>query len=507
MLSNRFFRWAVFSLAVLLLSLDSSLLLRAEASTCMGVQILTQEEMALYTQYRKSDYSDLLEYNGAPAAVDTRTSTLYLSQKIRSDSEPKDLPGELKIRSEGCTLYFAPDNNFSSLSAATQNGYPFTLLVVSDDNTYMKYKVIFTTLPVLRLDGVVIGQDEEQQDLLEGDLCLWTPEDPETERYSAKSSSVQWHLRGYSSLLRKKKSWKLSLKDEAGLNNDLNFLGLGKDDDWILNAMASDDTNLKEKLFMDLWNDWTVQNPWNYKMSGGEYVEVVSNGTYSGVYLLQRRIDRKYYRLMEDDILLKGRNTELPQTLQDSYEVIYSPLGEPETLALMEGILSGTDSSMIHLDNFLDVNLFLQYSVAIDNAGIKNMFYLLKWRGDSYQLYMIPWDTDMCWGVTYITDFAYDYQRSMNELVFRREYSAMLQKIPDLKMIMSLRWAELRQSVFSEEHVLKLLEENQAALSQSGAFIRDRACWGQFFKGKDTAENLSRFLQERLYRLDEYYSQ
>jgi hypothetical protein len=369
----------------------------------------------------------------------------------------------------------------------------------------MKYNVIFTTLPVLRLDGVVIGQDEEQQDLLEGNLCLWTPEDPETERYSAKSSTVQWNLRGYSSLLRKKKSWKLSLKDEAGLNNDLNFLGLGKDDDWILNAMATDDTNLKEKLFMDLWNDWTVQNPWNYKMSDGEYVEVVRNGTYSGVYLLQRRIDRKYYRLMEDDILLKGRNTELPQTLQDSYEVIYSPLEEAETLALMEGILSGTDSSMIHLDNFLDVNLFLQYSSAIDNAGIKNTFYLLKWRGDSYQLYMIPWDTDMSWGVTYITDFAYNYQRSMNELVFRREYSAMLQKIPDLKMMMSLRWAELRQAVFSEEHVLKLLEENQAALSQSGAFTRDRACWGQFFKGKDTAENLSRFLQERLVRLDQYY--
>lgn len=505
MLSNRFFRWAVFSLAVLLLSLDSSLLLRAEASTCMGVQILTQEEMALYTQYRKSDYSDFLEYNGAPVAVDTRTATLYISQKIQSDSEPKDLPGELKIRDEGCTLYFAPDNNFSSLSAATQNGYPFTLLVVSDDNTYMKYNVIFTTLPVLRLDGVVIGQDEEQQDLLEGDLCLWTPEDPETKRYSAKSSSVQWHLRGYSSLFRKKKSWKLSLKDEAGLNNDLNFLGLGKDDDWILNAMASDDTNLKEKIFMDLWNDWAVQNPWNYKMSDGEYVEVVRNGTYSGIYLLQRRIDRKYYRLMEDDILLKGRNTELPQTLQDSYEVIYSPLGETETLALMDGILSGTDSSMIHLDNFLDANLFLQYGSAIDNTGIKNTFYLLKWRGDSYQLYLIPWDTDMSWGVTYITDFAYDYQRSMNELVFRREYSAMLQKIPDLKMMMSLRWAELRQSVFSEEHVLKLLEENQAVLKQSGAFTRDQACWGQFFNGKDTAENLSRFLQERLVRLDEFY--
>ena len=507
MFTKRLFRWAVFSLTVLLLSLDANLLLQAEAASCLGVQILTQEEMGQYTQYSKSDYSSLLEYNGAPAPVDVQTSTLYLSQDIRSECLPKDLPGQLKIRSEKHLLYFAPDSNFSDLSAAAQQGYPFTLLVVADDNTYMKYQVVFTSLPVLRLDGTVTGKDDEDRDLLEGNLCLWTPTDPETGHYSAKSSAVQWHLRGYASVDRKKKSWKLSLKDEEGLNNDLNFLGLGKDDDWILNAMSSDDTNLKEKMFMDLWNDWAEQNPWNYKMSDGEYVEVVRNGSYSGVYLLQRRIDRKYYRLMEHDILLKGKNTELPLTLQDCYEVIYSPLGEEETLNLMDGIVTGTDTSAIQLDNFLDINLFLQYSSAIDNASIKNTFYLLKWQEDGYQLFMIPWDTDLSWGITYTTDFTYDYQRSMNAQVLRREYAGMLQKHPDLKMMMSLRWSELRQSVFSEEHILTLLEENQTTLTRSGAMNRDRTCWGQFFKGKDTTEKLSRFLQERLLRLDEYYAQ
>lgn len=505
MIHSRTCRIALFLALLLVFAAALGLCLYEDTQVCMGVKILTEKNQSKIQEYVDLDLSWALMYNDQPAAVDVDTATIYIPQNIQSGTRAKDLSGKLAVTGSGYYLSFVPDEAFSDLASAVREGHTFKLNVV--DNVYrcMQYHVVFTTLPVLRLDGVVTGQDEEQQDLLEGDLCLWTPEDPETERYSAKSSSVQWHLRGYSSLFRNKKSWKLSLKDEAGLNKDLNFLGLGKDDDWILNAMASDDTNLKEKIFIDLWNDWAVQNPWNYKMSDGEYVEVVRNGTYSGVYLLQRRIDRKYYRLMEDDILLKGRNTELPQTLHDSYEVIYSPLGETETLALMDGILSGTDSSMIHLDNFLDVNLFLQYGSAIDNAGIKNTFYLLKWRGDSYQLYMIPWDTDMSWGVTYITDFAYDYQRSMNELVFRREYSAMLQKIPDLKMMMSLRWAELRQSVFSEEHVLKLLEENQAVLKQSGAFTRDQACWGQFFNGKDTAENLSRFLQERLVRLDEFY--
>lgn len=507
MFTNRFLRWAAFSLVALLLSLDSSLLLQAEAASCMGVQILTEEEMGYYTQYRKTDYSGLLEYNGTPAAVDTKTATLYLAQTITQASQPKDLPGKLTVRSDEHLLYFAPDDHFSNLAAATQGGHPFTLLVVSGDSTYMKYNVVFTTLPVLRLDGTVTGQNAEQEELLEGNLCLWTPSDPETGRYSVQSSALQWHLRGYSSANRAKKAWKLSLRDENGLNNDLNFLGMGKDDDWILNALATDDTNLKEKMFMDLWNDWVDRNPWNYKMSTGEYVEVVRNGSYSGVYLLQRRIDRKYYRLTEHDILLKGQNTEVPTTLQNSYQIIYSPMEEEETLQLMEGIRTGSDVSMIQLDNFLDINLFLQYSAAIDNTGYKNTYYLLKWQEDSYKLYMIPWDTDMSWGVTYITDYAYNYQRSMNAQVLRREYPSMQRNFPDLKMMMSLRWEELRNSTLSEDHVLKLLEEHQTLLQESGAMNRDLACWGWFYKGKDTAENLCQFLQERLLRLDEYYTQ
>ena len=506
MFRNRFFRWAAFSLMLLLFHLDSSLLLRAEAASCMGIQILTEEELGVYTTYRQTDYSGLLEYNGAPAAVDTKTATLYLSQNIRTDSQPKDLPGRLKISSQELSLYFAPDTHFSDLAAAVQTSHPFTLLVVSGDSTYMKYNVIFTTLPVLRLEGATMHRNEEGEEVQGGSLCLWTPNDPETERYSTKTSAVQWHVRGYTSRLLGKQSLKLSLKDDSGLNNDLNFLGLGEDDDWILNAMAMDDTKLKEKMFMDLWNGWADLNPWNYKMSAGGYVEVIQNGSYSGVYLLQRRIDRKYYHLMEDDILLKGQNTEAPTGPQDSYEIIYSSLEDSETLRLMEGIHTGADTSMIQLDNFLDVNLFLQYASAIDNAGYKNMYYLLKWQEDFYQLYMIPWDTDMSWGVTYITSFAYDYQRSMNAQALRREYSSMLRKFPDLKMMMSLRWTELRQSVFSEDYVLNLLEENHRMLSQSGALDRDRSCWKQYYNGNDTTENLFRFLQERLLRLDEYYS-
>lgn len=507
MFSNRFFRWAAFGLIVLLFTLDSSLLLQAEASSCLGIRILSDEEMGTYVQHRKEDFSDLLEYNGTPAAVDTQTSTIYLSQSAGRLSSAKDLPGELKINSKEHRLFFAPDSNFSDLSNAVRSGHPFTLLVVSGDNIYMKYRVIFTTLPVLRLDGTVTHQNADSENVFEGALCLWTPDDPEIRRDSAKSSTAQWHIRGNTTAILGKKSWKISLKDAQGLNNDLDFLGLGADDDWILNAMSLDDTKLKEKLFQDLWNDWADLNPWNYKMSASGYVEVICNDRYSGIYLLQRRIDRKYYRLTENDILLKGRNTWTPANLQEAYEIIHSPLSEAETLRLMEGIYTGEDPSIIHLDSFLDVNLFLQYGSACDNVGFKNTFYLLKWQEDSYDLYMIPWDTDMTWGVTYTTGLTYNYQRSMNSQTLRREYSAMMHQIPELKALMSFRWAELRKSTLSEDAIKNRLEENLTMLHQSGVLQRDYVCWGRFYQGKDTTENLSHYLLERLYHLDGYYSE
>lgn len=506
MFDSRRRRLMIFLASLLIFGAAFGLLRQEEARVCMGVKILTEKDQAEIREYIYLDLSRELTHNDQPAAVDVENSTIYISQKIQQGTEPKDLMGKLKITSSSHQLSFAPDEAFTNLAEAVAQGHAFKLNVIDNVGRCMQYRVVFTTLPVLRLDSVQAHQDESGTDVLEGNLCLWAPEDPDTGRYSVKSSGVQWHVRGYTTAMLDKKSWKLSLKKKNGSNENLSFLGLGADDDWILNAMRLDDTKLKEKLFIDLWNSWAEKHTYNYKMSAGEYVEVICDQTYAGVYLLQRRIDQKYYGLAQEDILLKGKNTEIPLNLQDFYEVIYSPLDETETLALMDEILTGTGVSMVQPDNFLDVTLFLQYGSAIDNAGFKNMFYLLKKQGDSYQLSMIPWDTDMSWGVTFVNGFVYDYHKSMNHMPQRREYSAMLQEYPELESLLASRWNELRQTVFAEENILKELKANQATLEQSGALHREIDWWGLMFEG-DTKENLSLFLQERLLRLDEYYSQ
>ena len=194
----------------------------------------------------------------------------------------------------------------------------------------------------------------------------------------------------------------------------------------------------------------------------------------------------------------------IPNNPQEAYRVVYSPYEEQDTLCLMEGIRTGSNVSMIDPDNFLDINLFLQYASAIDNTGFKNIFYLLKNQENSYRLYLIPWDTDMSWGVVFDSGFVFDYQMSMGIMISRQEYPFMLQKYPDLDALMSLRWKELRKSVLSEDNVQKLLDETQTTLRRSGALTREINHWGPVYEN-DTAENLYKFLMERLRMLDDYY--
>ena len=114
----------------------------------------------------------------------------------------------------------------------------------------------------------------------------------------------------------------------------MSLVGLGADDDWILNPMNLDDTKLKETLFMDLWNQRAEQVNWNENMSAGEYVEVVINQEYWGLFQLQRRIDGKFLSLGSQDILLKSGVKLNTDTVELAYEIVHTGLTDTETFTL-----------------------------------------------------------------------------------------------------------------------------------------------------------------------------
>jgi len=509
MIDTRKRRAAVF--LFFLLALGAFLLFsrQTEEITCMGVKILTQEEQAALGEYAYRDSSWELQYNGQRAAVDLGTSTVYIAQDIREDTKAEDLQGRLGTTSPFLQLSLAPDTAFEDLAAAVASGHVFKLNVSYGTNKYMQYDLVFTTLPVFRLDGEVIGETEKGRDIVQGDMCLWTPKDPEINSYSVKTSNALWHIRGGFSALLEKKPFKLELKKKTGTGKNLALAGLGADDDWILNPMNLDDTKLKERLFMGLWNRRAEQVSWNEKMSRGEYVEVVINQEYWGLCLLQRRVDRKFLNLRSEDILMKSFSNLSAPTVQTAYEIIHSGLTEEETYELLQDFYYGRSGDILNMDNFLDVNLVLQWSSAMDNIQ-KNMFFHLKKGEDGYQMHLLPWDTDMSWGVVWdedVGDFDYDFEASRQNTVLRKEYAWMKQYHPDLDQQMAKRWFELREDLLTMENMTAILEQEQAILDTSGAQRRDQDRWGLYYQGEDSLENLYRSIEARLAWVDEYYSQ
>ena len=501
-------RTAFFLFFLLALAAAVLLCIRAEETSCMDVPILSERQQEELGRYVKRDFSWDLQVNGQQAAVDVPSSTIYIAQNIQPGTKPEDLLGTLRINSASVQLSFAPDEAFADLAAAVEKGHAFKLNARYGSDKYMQYNLVFTTLPVLRIDGEAIGKNEKGKDICQGSMCLWTPLDPETGRYSVKESHALWNVRGGWSATLDKTPFKLSLKNQSGANKDLSLLGLGADDDWILNPMNLDDTKLKEKLFSGLWNQRAEQVDWNEKMSRGEYVEVVINQQYWGLFQLQRRVDDKFLELDADAVLLKGYGLRGVLTAEEAYEIVHSNLTEADTYSLVQAFFAGTDRDILDMENFLDANLFIQWGSASDNLLYRNMYYLLKQTEKGYQMHLLPWDTDMSWGTVWDNEnggFVYDFETSSQQITLRQEYAWMQQYHPELDRKMAERWFELRETLLTMENITEILEQEQQVLEVSGARQRDTARWGLYYEGADSPENLYRSIEARLAWAEDYY--
>lgn len=464
-------------------------------NTCMGVELISAEEAAQYGRSWR-DVSHKLVYNGVRAPVDRESGTLYLSLRLAEDASASGLSGELYLDSWRGKLYFLREEAFEDLPGAIARGHIFTLLVTDGARRCTRYNVVFTTLPVLTMesDGEV-GEDTR------GSFCLWNPED----EHGTISERVQWHVRGWTGQTVEKKPWKLSLKTYSGGNKNVNLLGLGSDDDWILNAMGMDDTKVREYLTMAVWNEMASEYVWDRQMSTGEYVEVLVDGDYRGLYLLQRRVDGKYLDL-DNELLFKGQSTAVTDTPMDVYTVVYSPLNMASSYEAMNSVWR--ECSNLDLDNYTDLSVYLQFGCLADNTWYKNMFYLLLPSEQGYSRFLIPWDTDMGFGTSWRDGegFVYTPDEMLTRNVVRMEYDDMLALYPSLDERMAERWFELRENVLSWENIRALLNEAQSKLCNSGAYDRDAAVWGVRYGGQDTHEALEQWIQERLQWCDEYYS-
>lgn len=472
---------------------------RPSTSVCMGVKLASASTLDRITASRQQ--SEALNVpillDQTTVATDHESRTVYIPQPIHEDTTRADLIGTISVESP-YALCWMKEDAFADLSGAVSNNHAFTLLVY-DDTAYTRYRVIFTPLPVLRVEASDTYIDDEKTEVFTGSFTAFSASAP-----TVQSACGEWHIRGNSAVLQSKKSWRLSLKDGTGNQKNLSLAGLGSDDDWILNPMSRDDLKFREHFIGNLWNE--INHDPHLSMSAGEYVELVMDGEYMGLYLLQRRVDRKYLSLNEKDILMKGTNYNDQISVEYAFEEVHSPAGQRDAYAIAGTYYANFSPAFIDLANYIDYELLINLCYLPDNIKWKNTFYLWRQSGSNFTLSFILWDTDMSLGFDYKEGIIFNiHLLSEAKILHRQEYDALSALYPDLDRQIALRWQELRKSLISYEGLAKEITSLRADLQQSGALFRDYDRWEYYALGADTEELLFEFLKGRIEQLDAYY--
>ena len=196
------------------------------------------------------------------------------------------------------------------------------------------------------------------------------------------------------------------------LDADESLLDMNAAANWILLASASDETNLRNKLMLNLAS--RVDFPWT---PDSQWIDLYLNGEYHGLYLLTEKIEVSENRLNIDtgsgDFLCKIDLFERLSTLRNPFftesertvEICYPEIltnAEAERIEsfvnrMEQTLLSEDDlrtSSLIDLDSWIRRYLIDEISANIDSDSASSYFYF----SDGVFFAGPLWDYDMTLG-------------------------------------------------------------------------------------------------------------
>lgn len=470
-----------------------------------------------------------IQFEGLDVPYDAEQNTVYISQNC----DTSRWEGTLTARDKNARIYILEDSD-GNKQQSIKEGRVFKAAVVWD-GTYMECSFVFSGLPVISL----ADRDEEKADKSErrGRILVFDPYIDVCSEYSCI-----FHIRGNTSVIFDKKSYKLVLCDGSGNPIKESLLGLRKDDDWILNSLSTDRTLAREKVCYDLWKRLNLMQEKPVPSSEIRYCEVVLNNKYVGVYGLMMPIDRKLMQMEPGDILYRikiwyeemdidGRLTdyngelEIPQKNGFNYAeikypniegsgCIWDPLQMYQDMVFETGDMSEMTENgiVLDLDNFIFHELFCEMTRACDNSW-KNVYIAAYGDGKGgYVLRETIWDLNYTFGEGFVWDPDHGNTVFLPEttdtykLRYDRNYgySRLTHIIDGIRDDTAKKWIKWRSEGISPDYVKSLFEENSDLLDKSGAFNRNEEKW--YGTGEEYSfGKISDWITGRFRFLDEMY--
>lgn len=362
------------------------------------------------------------------------------------------------------------------------------------------------------------------------------------------SVDAEIRYRGHSTSIKQKKSFAIKLIDNSGNKLDAPLLGMRSDNYWILDAMSIDLSRMRNRVSMDLWNDFSstpyIKEKDERALNGtnGRFVEVYLNNEYWGLYCLTERIDRKQLRLKKLDgnkikgVLYKSDSWTIMHSEQPDYytydnmqknwngwECSYPDIedGEPidwEPLVSTIHWLSFASEQEINdllekkidIPVWVDYYLFMEFICAEDNICKNQYVYFYNSTEEDRMLGIVPWDMDHSWGRDYegkITErTAPDFY---NDPTYNHVCDILKNKYNKLQKSFAERYTELRTNQFSALNLKNRFRTYFDLFFSTGVAAREEERWngadGISLNFKAEQEYIENWIDERLEYMDNTY--
>lgn len=497
-------------------------------SRVMELPVLSEEEMEEITSLREpfdeAVKTDLL-VEGIRAPYERQEERYYISKNLEEDH----WKGRLGASVDGILVSAAwiDDPAFDDLPSAALESHEFRCLIYNDTG-YRIVHVLFTGLPVLSIDGGMGCEGTR--------IVLLDPVKSMNGGYQVLESCAYYNIRGNASKRFEKLGYRLELLcDDGSEGRDESLLGMRSDNDWQLKAMYSDRSKLRDKLSIELWNE--IASMSSTQADTGchmEYLELIINGEYRGLYGLVEPTDYKSLGLDKTrDLIYKVASDEWPDdslfdaseeeqsftcagvNIRQSTKTFYQGIWEPFRTFWNSGYEMEDEADLetlyqcIDRQNFIDYDLYYNVIAGMDNR-FKNIIYSTVMESDgTYTIRRIPWDQNYSWGDDFesgedkdIKNIRYNPQleeRWLNEEVFRN----MQEYDEDLAEDMLKTWKSWRSSFLTEDHWKEYAREQMQYLVGSGAFARDSSRWPDSENVEGT-EQIESYIDARFSWLDNY---
>ena len=353
--------------------------------------------------------------------------------------------------------------------------------------------------------------------------------DANTDDFLNYSGTIGIETRGSSSQELPKKPYSVdTLEDDGVEDKGVKLLGMSKEDDWVLNSFAFDDSMMRDYI------SYQMARQMGQYAANLRYCEVVLNGEYIGLYALSEKIKRDGDRV--NIAKLKDSENSLPEVsggylmqtdrvsaenpaawYSNGAEYIHEKPNSDDITTIqssyIEAVFRGLDNnannssitsgypSIIDIPSFVDYILMAEMASNVDAYALSTYYH--KDRGGKLRAGPV-WDYNLTYGNDLFDFFGTNYDRSHTD-VWQFAYSNTgsyfwgdLFNNSTFKCYLAKRFDELTKAgqPLNLDYISNLIDSTIILISE--AVVRENEKWETIEDFNGEIANMKDWIQERI---------